>query len=73
MLGAKFGKWVNDNIVFLVGIPLIIGVHYGWSKLQQNPNLVPPDRQKKEPVLEIYRNFKNILLGERAPAVSVKK
>ncbi|VEN38849.1 unnamed protein product [Callosobruchus maculatus] len=72
MSGAKIGKWINDNIVFLVGIPLIIGVHYGWLKLQENPRLVPPDQRKGLPLVEIFQRGKNALFGEGQPTSSEK-
>nr|CAI5827705.1 unnamed protein product [Callosobruchus analis] len=52
MSSTKFGKWINDNIVFLLGIPLIFGIHYGWYKLQENPRLVPPEHRKGLPFTE---------------------
>nr|CAI5827704.1 unnamed protein product [Callosobruchus analis] len=60
MSSTKFGKWINDNIVFLLGIPLIFGIHYGWYKLQENPRLVPPEHRKGLPFTEVRFSFMSI-------------
>lgn len=53
MSGGKLGKFVNDNLVWIVGIPMIIGFHYGWQKLQEVPYLVPPSQKKDLPIIEV--------------------
>lgn len=53
MSSKKIGKFVNDNFVLLVGIPLIVGVHWGWWKLQQNPDLVELKDRKELPLFTV--------------------
>nr|CAH7716188.1 unnamed protein product [Callosobruchus chinensis] len=48
---------MNNNIVFLVGIPLIAAVHYGWYKLQGDPRLVPVEQRKGLPFAEARFSF----------------
>lgn len=56
MSKGKLGKWVNDNIVMLVGVPLIIGIHYGWAKIQDVPYLVDPSEKRGQPIIEVSNN-----------------
>ncbi|KAJ8963466.1 hypothetical protein NQ318_018949 [Aromia moschata] len=67
---GKLAKWITDNIVLLVGIPLIIGVHYGWSKLQDIPYLVEPSEKKEFPLIGAYHSYKNKFLGNESITAS---
>lgn len=53
MSKAKLAKWLNDNIVMITGIPLIIGIHYGWTKLQDIPYLVDQSQKKEMPIVAV--------------------
>lgn len=55
--------FINRNLVALVMIPSIIGLHYGWSELQGNTNLVPDGTRIEQPIYSV-RDY-NIFLGVR--------
>ncbi|KAJ8936551.1 hypothetical protein NQ314_012291 [Rhamnusium bicolor] len=59
MSRGKLGKWLHDNMVLLIGIPLIVGVHYGWWKLQQIPALVDQSQNKEIPIIGAIKALKN--------------
>ncbi|XP_018570931.1 uncharacterized protein LOC108910714 isoform X1 [Anoplophora glabripennis] len=78
MSKRKLGKLINDNIVLIVGIPLIIGIHYGWAKLQDIPYLVDPAHKKQLPIITIYESLKNkviekLYLGDSNTSESKEK
>ncbi|XP_018570932.1 uncharacterized protein LOC108910714 isoform X2 [Anoplophora glabripennis] len=63
MSKRKLGKLINDNIVLIVGIPLIIGIHYGWAKLQDIPYLVDPAHKKQLPIITVsFSQFRSFLI-----------
>ncbi|KAJ3649546.1 hypothetical protein Zmor_021283 [Zophobas morio] len=47
----KFIKFCNDNVVMISGLSIIVGVHWGWSKLQDVPALVRPEEKKDLPLI----------------------
>lgn len=63
-MGIK--TFISKNLVVLVMVPVIIGSHYGWSKLQGVDYLVSPEERKKLPfysVISLYfsKNFITVL------------
>lgn len=45
--------FVNRNLVAIVTIPSIVGIHYGWSALQDNPKLVAPGTRIDQPIYSV--------------------
>lgn len=39
--------FLRRNIVAVVTIPSVIGLHYGWYRLQLNESFVPKDEEVK--------------------------
>lgn len=50
-LSGKVTKFCQRNAVMLTVVPLIVGVHWGWYKLQQMPYLVKPEDKKELPIV----------------------
>lgn len=64
MSKINVSKWAKDNIVAIVVIPLIIGVHWGWRKLQDVPYLVePPEKRDEMPIFSALKVFKTRIIG----------
>ncbi|KAL0868920.1 hypothetical protein ABMA27_007250 [Loxostege sticticalis] len=55
----SFKPFISKNIVALVMVPVIIGGHYGWYKLQEIETLVTPEERAKLPIAKFFKN--NIL------------
>lgn len=54
-MGPKFGRiqeFMKRNMVMLVMVPIIIGFHVGWQKLQDNEMFVPKKQKRDLPVIE---------------------
>lgn len=52
--------WVRRNIVAIIMVPSIIGIHYGWTRMQQIEELVPENERKNDvnvPLSVGYLNF----------------
>lgn len=45
--------FINRNLVAIVTIPSIVGIHYGWSALQDNPKLVPEGTRIDQPIYSV--------------------
>lgn len=46
--------FVSRNIVAIVMIPSIIGLHYGWNILQNNENLVTAEQKiTEQPIIAV--------------------
>jgi hypothetical protein len=54
---SAFKTFVNKNLVAIVMIPSIIGVHYGWSFLQNNEELIPKEDKKEQPIFSIVKRL----------------
>ncbi|KAG5899143.1 hypothetical protein JTB14_027336 [Gonioctena quinquepunctata] len=63
MAGGKSSKWIKDNLVLLVGIPLIFGIHWGWTKLQDVPYLVDTGEKKDIPIIAAFRAIKERMMN----------
>lgn len=56
--GKKVLIYMQENVVLLSGAAIIVATHWGWSKLQENPALVPENEKKDLPVIIV-----NILIN----------
>ncbi|XP_055700100.1 uncharacterized protein LOC129799866 [Phlebotomus papatasi] len=51
--------FVNKYIVTIVMIPSIIGIHYGWTKVQNVESLVKEHEKQDLPIIIAARNLYN--------------
>lgn len=54
-MGFQLGRareFVRRNIVLFVMIPTLIGLHYGWQKVQEIEIYVPKHERKDLPVVQ---------------------
>lgn len=49
MSKEKLQKIFKESLYFIVWVPLIVGIHWGWMKLQDNPKLVDPANKRELP------------------------
>lgn len=49
--------FVNRNLVAIVMIPTIVGMHFGWSMLQDNKKLVPEGKKIDQPIYSVSNYF----------------
>ncbi|KAK7071020.1 hypothetical protein SK128_013628 [Halocaridina rubra] len=49
---GRFGEFMHRNMVVIVMIPVIIGFHWGWQRLQYNEAFVPKGQKRDLPVVE---------------------
>lgn len=47
----KVTKFCKHNVVVLTLVPLIVGIHWGWYRLQELPYLVKPEDKKELPIV----------------------
>lgn len=52
--------FLRRNIVIIVTVPSIIGMHYGWYRLQFNETFVPKNERVKVLGFDIKGNEKSI-------------
>lgn len=45
------GKYINDRLSLIVGIGIIVSIHWGWYKLQQVPSFVNESERKELPII----------------------
>lgn len=50
-VGKKFSQFCQRNIVMLTLVPIIFGIHWTWSQLQNVPYLVKPEEKKELPII----------------------
>ncbi|ENN77680.1 hypothetical protein D910_06005 [Dendroctonus ponderosae] len=67
MSGQKIGRFLNNYFVLLVGVPLIVGIHWGWWKIQQNPELVDAQDRKKLPLFTVFQDLQAKWAGVPRP------
>ncbi|CAG9764893.1 unnamed protein product [Ceutorhynchus assimilis] len=65
--------WFKRNMMFIVTIPLVIGIHWGWLKLQQDPTLVDPKYRRNLPYYDMYQIAKKYFTGESAEPLPEKR
>lgn len=49
----KATQFISKNLVALIMVPLVVGAHYGWYKLQQIDELVSPEERNKLPITRV--------------------
>lgn len=54
--------FVHRNIVAIIVIPSLIGMHYGWSLLQNNTKLVPEGKKIDQPIYTVSAEILRFLL-----------
>ncbi|KAL7646355.1 UNVERIFIED_CONTAM: hypothetical protein RMT77_003265 [Armadillidium vulgare] len=55
---GRLSEFVKRNIVLFVMIPTIVGIHWGWSKLQEIEEIAGP-RKQQHPIAKGYNALKN--------------
>lgn len=50
MSSTGFRKFLKDYTPLIVGVQLIIGIHWGWLRLQQNEDIVNPEDKRALPI-----------------------
>ncbi|KAM7360899.1 uncharacterized protein ACRADG_008493 [Cochliomyia hominivorax] len=48
-------SFISRNLVTIVMVPTIIGVHFGWSAMQKNKSLVKEEEEIDLPVVTFYK------------------
>lgn len=51
------GQFMKKNLVVLIMVPMIVGAHYGWYKLQQVDALVSQEERNKLPITKALKGF----------------
>lgn len=62
MYKTKLQKLVTDYAVLLVCVPLIIGTHWGWLKLQNNPKYVEQENKKVHPMIIVWQKYSRFII-----------
>ncbi|KAG0693509.1 McKusick-Kaufman/Bardet-Biedl syndromes putative chaperonin [Chionoecetes opilio] len=63
---GKARKFVHRNLVMIVMVPVLLGVHYGWQKVQDTEMFVPKQQRRDLPIVEMSGV---VLEGERVKGV----
>lgn len=50
MSSTGFRKFLKQYTPLIVGVQLIVGIHWGWLRLQQNEDVVNPGDKKALPI-----------------------
>lgn len=54
-MGIEVGRireFMKRNMVMIVMVPVMVGLHYGWQKIQDVEAFVPKNQRRDLPVLE---------------------
>ncbi|KAH8306137.1 hypothetical protein KR018_002363 [Drosophila ironensis] len=62
---SKQASFVSRNLVAIVMIPSLIGIHLGWSYMQNNRKLVTEAEQIDAPPVTFARFVWNKVTGEQ--------
>lgn len=46
-------SFFKRNIVGVVMIPSIIGLHFGWNCIQNNKSFVPTGKHEEQPIISV--------------------
>lgn len=49
----QVGLFVKKNLVALIMVPMIVGAHYGWYRLQHVDSLVTAEERNKLPITKV--------------------
>ncbi|KXJ74725.1 hypothetical protein RP20_CCG013073 [Aedes albopictus] len=60
---SRFKSFVNNNLVVIVMIPALIGIHWGWYQLHQNEALVPANERKEMPLFKMISKGRSRISG----------
>lgn len=55
-MGIEVGRireFMKRNMVMIVMVPVMVGLHYGWQKIQDVEAFVPKNQRRDLPVLEV--------------------
>ncbi|XP_068223148.1 probable RNA-directed DNA polymerase from transposon BS [Palaemon carinicauda] len=66
---GRFREFMKRNMVIVIMVPVIVGFHYGWQKLQENEKFVPKRLKRDLPVIEGAK----YLEGELKSTLGLKK
>lgn len=50
---GKIKSFIDNNLVLIVFVPWIIGMHWGWAKIQDNPKLCDQEHKKDIPIFMV--------------------
>lgn len=50
---GRVREFLKRNMVVIVMVPVLIGVHYGWQKLQDIEMFVPKQQHRDLPVIQV--------------------
>lgn len=53
----QVGLFVKKNLVALIMVPMIVGAHYGWYRLQHVDSLVTAEERNKLPITKALKNI----------------
>ncbi|KAK8382727.1 hypothetical protein O3P69_015509 [Scylla paramamosain] len=54
-MGTGMGRareFLRRNVVLVVMVPVLVGVHFGWQKIQDIEMFVPKQQRQDLPVIE---------------------
>ncbi|KAG7171289.1 McKusick-Kaufman/Bardet-Biedl syndromes putative chaperonin-like [Homarus americanus] len=78
-MGVQLGRareFMKRNIVLIIMLPAIVGLHYGWQKIQDIELFVPKQQRKDLPVIQgakyVEQEIKNKMSGVRLEEERVK-
>lgn len=60
-MGTGMGRvreFLRRNVVLVVMVPVLVGVHFGWQKIQDIEMFVPKQQRQDLPVIEGARYFR---------------
>ncbi|KFB37931.1 AGAP000096-PA-like protein [Anopheles sinensis] len=62
---AKLRMFVSKNLVTIVMVPSLIGLHYAWDSLQRNKALVSEEERKDLPIIIAAKALWKRVAGEQ--------
>ena len=51
---SKLARFAKKNVVLIVMLPIIGGIHYGWVKLQEVDKFVKKHERRELPIIEVF-------------------
>lgn len=58
-MGSGVGRareFMRRNIVMIVMVPVLVGLHYGWQKLQDVEMFVPKEQRRDLPIMQVSQS-----------------
>ncbi|XP_058128324.1 uncharacterized protein LOC131291259 [Anopheles ziemanni] len=62
---AKLRMFISKNLVTIVMVPSLIGLHYAWDSLQRNKALVSEEERKDLPIVIATKALWKSVAGEQ--------